>query len=276
MRNLPGEPEITGSLFAEWEKLFLAEAPEYQPSAAYKKAKQCILDMLPTDRKIHPRIQRSLEIPVSLEFSDWSKSTDELAGHLNDLTAFMEEMHRRAQKVDSTAVQDLRGCARTFVYCLTQLSMTLSPRGNMTGLLVDRLLRVLGHGVLLSEIRMYLRDQATADSDRTLNRDSLAKLLTGMLIRPTSPTQTQLPSFSALNIDCERAAPWQFEALCSSLAVSQASVAELTLTGACNYRMKDELRRRYWKLLAQTFFIRARANKAPFHLCAVCASPTPN
>ncbi|EGZ29682.1 hypothetical protein PHYSODRAFT_389150, partial [Phytophthora sojae] len=124
LRNLPGEPEITGSLFAEWEKLFLAEAPEYQPSAAYKKAKQCILDMLPTDRKIHPRIQRSLEIPVSLEFSDWSKSTDELAGHLNDLTAFMEEMHRRAQKVDSTAVQDLRGCARTFVYCLTQLSMT--------------------------------------------------------------------------------------------------------------------------------------------------------
>ncbi|KAE9005379.1 hypothetical protein PR001_g16537 [Phytophthora rubi] len=260
LSGIPGGKEAPQSLFAEWEKLFLAESPEYQPSAAYKKAKECILDMLPADRKVQPRIQRSLEIPVSLELNNWAKTVDQLAGHLKELGTFMEAMRHRAQKLDSTAVQELRDCARTFMYSLTQISMTLSYRDKMTDLFVDRLLEVFGYGIPVSELLIYLRDGAKGDPDRAVNLEILAKLLIGMLIRPLNPTQKQIPSFTALNIDCDESALWRFEALCSALAVSQAPIKNLTLTHACNYRMKDELRRRYWKLLAHTFF-HARSSK---------------
>ncbi|KAG6617122.1 uncharacterized protein IUM83_04855 [Phytophthora cinnamomi] len=87
LRDIPGAPEVPGSLFAECEKLMLAE---YQPSAAYMKAKKSILDMLPAERKVQQRIQRSLEIPVSLELTTWSKSADQLAGNVMELSSFME------------------------------------------------------------------------------------------------------------------------------------------------------------------------------------------
>ncbi|KAJ8524883.1 hypothetical protein ON010_g16233 [Phytophthora cinnamomi] len=269
LRDIPGAPEVPGSLFAECEKLMLAE---YQPSAAYMKAKKSILDMLPAERKVQQRIQRSLEIPVSLELTTWSKSADQLAGNVMELSSFMEAVSNRAQKLDLSAAKGLRDCASTFIYRLTQISMTLSHRGKRTDLLVDRLLEVLGRGVLVSELHMHLRDEVKTGVDPAIDHDILAKLLTGMVIRPLSPTQKQTPSFTSLSIDCNDSALWQFEALCSAFAVSQAPITKLTLMRACTYQMKDDQRRRCWKLLAQTFFHSSK--RGPFS--SVCALRLPD
>ncbi|KAG7387783.1 hypothetical protein PHYPSEUDO_013682 [Phytophthora pseudosyringae] len=253
LTGIPGIPDSYESPTEEWQKLFLAEAPQYEPSEEYKKAKARILEMQQDDQ---PRIPRSLEIPVSLEFSNCSKSVDQLAGYLQQVGVLMEAMKDRAQKLTSVSeeVEKVSECASTIYYRVIELSMTLSQRGIFTNLLAERLCEVLGSEVPVGELHIYMKGGTGADEDQVANREALANLFTGMLLRPLSRAQKQLPAFGTLEIGCEDSALWEFEALCSAFSVSQTSIRNLSLPGACNYRKKDELRGRHWELVAQTFF----------------------
>ncbi|GMF24776.1 unnamed protein product [Phytophthora fragariaefolia] len=264
LRGVRVGPEARESPFAMWEKLFLADSPQYQPSAEYKNAKATLLDMVLAGRTQRPQIKGPLEIPISLEFSIWAKSADELASNLMELSTFIKALEHRSQKLNTTtSAKEARECASNFVYLLTQLSMTLSHQDKRTRLFVERLLEVLGSGVPVRELHLYLSDQAKNDAVGITDREITAMLLSGMLIQPLTPNQKLIPSYTNLTIDCADSAFWKFEALCSALATSRAPISKLTLPGACG-TIKDDLRGKYWKLVAQTLFHARSSNRGFF------------
>ncbi|EGZ29772.1 hypothetical protein PHYSODRAFT_261138 [Phytophthora sojae] len=61
----------TGKLspVAKWKNFFLSHTSNYQPSPEFVDAKRRILAMQDEEFKKHPRVPRSIEIPVSLEVS---------------------------------------------------------------------------------------------------------------------------------------------------------------------------------------------------------------
>ncbi|KAF4136550.1 hypothetical protein GN958_ATG14225 [Phytophthora infestans] len=263
LTGVPRLPDPKESPTQEWEKLFLAEAPQYQPGEEYKKARARILEM---QSKARPRVPSCLEIPVSLEFGNWSQSADQLAEDLKDVGTLLQKMKNRADSLDSMSKQD-ENCADsagTFIYRLVELSMTISHRDNVNRLLAQRLCGMLGNGVPVGELHLCLRDGSGGSQDQAAYHETLANLFTGMLIRPLTPKQKQLPCFSDLHIDCEDSALWQFEALCSALTVTQASIRNLCLPGACNERKTPKVRRRFWRSVAQTFFHTNSAAVGPF------------
>ncbi|ETI33766.1 hypothetical protein F443_19582 [Phytophthora nicotianae P1569] len=249
LTGVPGLPDPNESPTQEWEKLFLADYPQYQPGEEYEKAKARILKMQSEERQI----PSSLEMPVSLELSNWSKTADLLAGYLKDLGVLMQAMENRAKPLGSALKGVKTDRASTFIYRLIELSMTISHRDKVNHRLAERLCEVLGSGIPIGELHIRLGDRSASD-DQAACHDALAKLFTGMLMQPLTPNQKGLPSFSELQIDCEDSVLWHFEALCSALSVSQVCIRKLRLPGVCSYRTKDELRQRYWRLIAQTFF----------------------
>ncbi|EEY64308.1 uncharacterized protein PITG_02861 [Phytophthora infestans T30-4] len=123
LTGVPRLPDPKESPTQEWEKLFLAEAPQYQPGEEYKKARARILEM---QSKARPRVPSCLEIPVSLEFGNWSQSADQLAEDLKDVGTLLQKMKNRADSLDSMSKQD-ENCADsagTFIYRLVELSIT--------------------------------------------------------------------------------------------------------------------------------------------------------
>ncbi|GMF17445.1 unnamed protein product [Phytophthora lilii] len=266
LRGIGGADDIFDSPISPWQKLFLAEAPQFQPNEAYTNAKARILEMLPRDNKLRRRMQRSFEIPISLEFKNWAETAEELAGYLKDLGIFIEAIKHRAQKLDADSLRaenNPHDCASIFTYRLAKLSMTLHHRDERSDLFVQRLLKVLGIGIHFAEFHMYIDKRNSTFGDETTSREVLVKLLSGMLIRPLSPTQKEMPAFTTLNIGCSDAIMWQVEALCLALSASRASIKKLHLDDMCSYRTKDEVRAYYWKLVAQAFFCTRSCKNVP-------------
>ncbi|KAF1788628.1 hypothetical protein GQ600_16370 [Phytophthora cactorum] len=165
LTGVPGLPDPYQSPTQEWENLFLADAPQYQSGEEYQKAKTCILEMESRDR---PRIPRSLEIPIALKFSHFSATADQLAGYLKELGTLMLAMMYRAEALNSISdeVKSHTDSASMFIYRLIDLSMTFSHRDKMNHLLAERLCEILGSGVPVGELHMYLGDRSGGDADQ--------------------------------------------------------------------------------------------------------------
>ncbi|KAL4154736.1 hypothetical protein PRNP1_006852 [Phytophthora ramorum] len=250
------DQEMPNTRIENWEMFCLAE---YQPSEEYKKAKARILEL----QADAPRNQRLVEIPVSLDFSGWTDTAEELAECMTQLSTFMETVKHRNQTLEMISVEAhaRSGYETAFVYRISTVSVLMSHRDNFTDLLAERALQVLGSGVPVGKLHVYLKDTSKDDADKVASRAALGKLFAGMLVHPPDAQRNVLPSFAQLTIDCANSAPWQFEALCSALSASRAPIGQMSLTDMC---AKDGIRAQYWKLLARTFFHTRSCKRGPF------------
>lgn len=129
--------------------------------------------------KTHPHVPRSIEIPVSFEVASSSReNNDAVVAHMLELRELIEAMksYSKQQVGDSNSLDD---CARTFTYCLDELSISISDV-NVTEARVESVLRVLGTGVAIERLEVDLY----REPDSPASRKNLAKLLIGLLVKP--------------------------------------------------------------------------------------------
>uniref|UniRef100_H3GTS2 Uncharacterized protein n=1 Tax=Phytophthora ramorum TaxID=164328 RepID=H3GTS2_PHYRM len=128
------DQEMPNTRIENWEKFCLAE---YQPSEEYKKAKARILKL----QADAPRNQRLVEISVSLDFSGWTDTAEELAECMTQLSTFMETVKHRNQTLEMISVEAhaRSGYETAFVYRISTVSVLMSHRDNFTDLLAEQL-----------------------------------------------------------------------------------------------------------------------------------------
>uniref|UniRef100_H3GTS1 Uncharacterized protein n=1 Tax=Phytophthora ramorum TaxID=164328 RepID=H3GTS1_PHYRM len=128
------DQEMPNTRIENWEKFCLAE---YQPSEEYKKAKARILKL----QADAPRNQRLVEISVSLDFSGWTDTAEELAECMTQLSTFMETVKHRNQTLEMISVEAhaRSGYETAFVYRISTMSVLMSHRDNFTDLLTEQL-----------------------------------------------------------------------------------------------------------------------------------------
>ncbi|EGZ29781.1 hypothetical protein PHYSODRAFT_294779 [Phytophthora sojae] len=198
--------------------------PCYKPSLEFLAAKQRILMMQDEVFKTHPHVPRSIEIPVSFEVASSSReNNDAVVAHMLELRELIEAMksYSKQQVGDSNSLDD---CARTFTYCLDELSISISDV-NVTEARVESVLRVLGTGVAIERLEVDLY----REPDSPASRKNLAKLLIGLLVH-------SIGTFVFVS-----GRDWHCDALCSTLAVARTPVGTLQLRGRSQYSDRGRL-----------------------------------
>ncbi|EGZ29779.1 hypothetical protein PHYSODRAFT_294777 [Phytophthora sojae] len=142
----------------KWRNFFLSHTSDYRPSPEFLEARQRILTMQDEKFMIHPRVPRSIEVPVSLDVGSggYGQSNAEFVGHMWELQKLINDMKSYHALQVGNVNQDLksiRDCARAFTYRLDLLSVQI-VRVDMTEACVESVLRVLGTGIRIETLEV--------------------------------------------------------------------------------------------------------------------------
>lgn len=184
--------------------------------------------------KKHPRVPRSIEIPVSLEVSMPRESNKEYVAHLKKLRELIDEMKSHCSR-EADGVESMDNCANTFTYRLDLLSLDVVGV-DMNTECVERVLRVLGAGIPIGALNVDLYCWP-GEANRSRNRGALATLFTGLLVEPLGPS-LKVHSIHSLRFTGRHS--WHYDALCSTLAVARTPVTHLEIRGDVTDRLLAE------------------------------------